>query len=175
MSIKITIVILTIISTFTTKTTNIIKNNVKNINSSYNYIKIDKKEDIIGKIKINKLKIDSNLYDIDSPNNNVDKNITILKESSYPNTENGTLIIAAHSGNGSKAYFKDLDKLTYNDEINITYKNKSYTYTVKNIWEQNKNGYINLYKEKTNQLILTTCSPNKENKQLIINCILKES
>ena len=38
-----------------------------------------------------------------------------------------------------------------------------------------KNGYIHINKEPTKQLILTTCSPNKEGYQLVINSIKKES
>ncbi|MBQ6323212.1 MAG: hypothetical protein IJI22_00070 [Bacilli bacterium] len=51
---------------------------------------------------------------------------------------------------------------------------KKYTYEVKDIWEEEKNGYINLNKEGKNQLILTTCSPTRNNYQLVVNCIEKD-
>ena len=41
----------------------------------------------------------------------------------------------------------------------------------KDIWEIEKTGSINIEKENNTQLILTTCSPTKENYQLIINSI----
>ena len=53
--------------------------------------------------------------------------------------------------------------------------NKQYIYIVKDIWEEPKNGYINVNKENKKQLILTTCSPTNSKKQLIVNCIEKES
>ena len=49
-----------------------------------------------------------------------------------------------------------------------------YKYYIKEIYEEDKTGYINVDKEKENQLILTTCHPDKSNKQLVINAIKKE-
>ena len=68
-----------------------------------------------------------------------------------------------------------LDKLEINDEIILIIENNKNTYKVKDIWEEKKNGYININKENKKQLVLTTCSPNKEGYQLVINCIEKES
>ena len=88
--------------------------------------------------------------------------------------KNGILILAAHSGIGNIAYFEKLDNLELKDHIIVIYKNKKYIYQITKIWEQKKNGYIKIKKENKKQLILTTCSPNKKNTQLIINCIEKE-
>ena len=142
-------------------------------------LKITKKEDIkkevFAELIINKINLKEELFDIESSENNVDKHVTILKESIYPDSDNSIMIIAAHSGIGRIAYFNELDKLKINDEIILIYKNKIYIYIVKDIWEEKKNGYININKEKKKQLVLTTCSPNRDNYQLIINCIEKES
>lgn len=141
-----------------------------------NFKVIDNKQNnVIGNIKINKINIDENLYKIESEENNVDKHVTILKESIFPNKNNSIVFIAAHSGTGEVAYFKDLDKLEKNDIINLEMNNKQYIYIVKDIWEEPKNGYINVNKENKKQLILTTCSPTNSKKQLIVNCIEKES
>ena len=141
-----------------------------------NFKVIDNKQNnVIGNIKINKINIDENLYKIESEENNVDKHVTILKESIFPNKNNSIVFIAAHSGTGKVAYFKDLDKLEKNDIINLEMNNKQYIYIVKDIWEEPKNGYINVNKENKKQLILTTCSPTNSKKQLIVNCIEKES
>ena len=129
----------------------------------------------MSKIIIKKLNIKNNLYKKNSIHNNVDKNITILNDSIEPNKDNSILFIAAHSGTGKLAYFKNLDKLEINDEIIIIYDNKKYSYEVKEIWEEEKNGYIHVKKNEKKQLILTTCSPTKNNKQLIINCTIKDS
>ena len=105
--------------------------------------------------------------------NTIEKHISILKESIFPNQENSIIFLAAHSGIGKIAYFEELDNLEPNDEVILILNNKKYTYIVKNSWEEKKNGYINVNKEIKNQLILTTCSPTKENYQLIVNCIEK--
>ena len=86
-----------------------------------------------------------------------------------PTEKNSIVFLAAHSGNGSIAFFKDLNKLEVGDIIELKYKNQIYHYQINNIWEERKNGYIHVNKTKLKQLILTTCSPEKENKQLIIN------
>ncbi len=132
------------------------------------------KEDIIGNIIIKKIGINQKLYKIDSTENTVDRNITILKGSDLFDEDNALTIIAAHSGTGPIAYFKDLDKLKQNDEIEIQYKDQNYTYIVKDIWNTKKTGSINVPKNNNKQLVLTTCSPNKNNYQLIINSTLKE-
>lgn len=148
--------------------------------STFSILKITKDEKIIkknnfGELIINKINLDEELFSINSSENTIEKHVTILKESIYPDDDNSIMIIAAHSGIGRIAYFNELDKLEINDEIVLIYKDKKYIYVVKDIWEEKKNGYININKEKKKQLVLTTCSPNKDNYQLIINCIEKES
>ena len=147
---------------------------VKNIVPTFKIIQ-SLNTDKIGTIEIKKIQIKEDLYDINSKENTVERHITILKESILPPTKNSIVFLAAHSGTGDIAYFQELDKLRENDEIILTINNKKYEYQVKDIWEEKKNGYINVNKEKENQLILTTCSPTKDNYQLVINCIQKES
>ncbi len=125
---------------------------------------ISQKEQPIGEIQIPKINLNKNVYKIDSKLNNVEKNVTIL-ESNLPSI----IVLAAHSGTGKNAYFKNLNKLNINDTVNLTYKNNDYTYKVINIFEQDKSGYINVHEKEYEQLFLTTCSYNK-NKQLIIEC-----
>lgn len=126
----------------------------------------------IGQLIIKKINLDEELYSITSSKNNIEEHVTILKYSEEPSIENSTIFIAAHSGTGNIAYFKNLNNLTINDQIILKYKDITYTYKVKNIWEDKKIGTITVPKENTNQLILTTCSPTKENYQLIVNCVL---
>lgn len=156
-----------------------IKIDEKSIKNPIDKIKVNirnqENNDQIGSIIINKLNINKPLYKINSNKNNIEENITILKESIPPKEDNSILIIAAHSGTGPIAFFNELNKLEINDEIIIKYDNKEYKYFVKDIWEEKKNGYININKEPQKQLILTTCSPTKDDYQLIINCIIKES
>ena len=131
----------------------------------------------IGTLKINKINLFNKIYPINDPLNNIEKNVTILNYSNEPSNDNSIIFIAAHSGTGKLAFFKNLNKLEINDTIELTYKNKLYTYQIKDIWETKKTGNISVEKENSNQLVLTTCSPTKDNYQLIINSILikKES
>ena len=137
-----------------------------------NNIEID---DSIGKIIIDKININKKLYSINNSKNNIEENITILKESIEPNNNESIIFLAAHSGYGEKAFFKDLDKLEQNDKVILSYENIDYLYIVKDKWETNKDGDIEVPKENKKQLILTTCSTKDKHKQLIINCIEKES
>ena len=134
-----------------------------------------KEEQPIGIIQIPKIDLEKSLYDRNSKKNNIEENATILKESKYPEEENSILFIAAHSGTGEIAFFQRLDELQEQDEVHILLFDKVYTYQVKSIYEQQKDGYIRGYREEKRQLVLTTCCPQKENCQLIINCIEKES
>ena len=134
-----------------------------------------KNNDNIGKIIINKINLNEKIYDINSTNNTSEKHVAILNGSNEPEINNSILILAAHSGVGDIAYFNNLDKLNLNDEVIIYYKNKKYKYIVNDIWEEKKNGYIHINNDDKRQLILTTCSPNKDKYQLIINCTEKES
>ena len=103
------------------------------------------------------------------------KNVTILKESTFPYEKDSTLILAAHSGRGKIAYFNELDKLEKNDLIDINLYNKDYQYIVENKWEELKNGTIRFPISNEKQLILTTCSTKNKNNQLIIYSTLKKS
>lgn len=131
----------------------------------------------IGTLIIDKINLSQKLYPVNDKLNNIEKNVTILSQSIEPTEENSIMFIAAHSGTGKIAYFKNLDKLKINDTITLIYKNITYTYQIKDIWEIKKEGNISVEKEQENQLVLTTCSPTKDNYQLIINSIIikKES
>lgn len=132
-------------------------------------------KDEVGTLIINKIQLKEKIFKINSTENNVDKHVTILKESIFPEKDNSIIFLAAHSGNGSIAYFQRLDEIQLKDEIILIYNSKRYNYEVKEIWEEKKNGFININKDIKKQLILTTCSPNKEGYQLVINCTEKES
>ncbi len=132
------------------------------------------KDDKIGELYIKNIHLKENLYELNSYLNNVDRNIAVLEITNEPNKNNSLIVIAAHSGTGHIAYFKDLDKVKKNDLIILTYKNKTYNYIVNDIWNEKKTGNIKVPDNEKNQLVLTTCTPHKDNYQLIINCLLKE-
>lgn len=139
---------------------------IQKVNSSTPPIKEEKP---IGRLIINKINLNEPLYSQESSKNNVDKHITILEHSKEPTENNSIIFLAAHSGTGKIAYFNRLNELEIQDTIILNYNNITYEYKVNKIWEQQKNGTITVPKENNNQLILTTCSPTKKDKQLIIN------
>ena len=138
-------------------------------------ININQKQIPIGKLYISKININNDIYSKKSDRNNIEENITILKESISPEKKDSIMILAAHSGTGSIAYFERLDELIINDEVILQYNNKEYRYEVTDIYEEKKNGYIHIKESNKKQLVLTTCSPNKKDKQLIVICTEKES
>lgn len=132
-------------------------------------------EEYVAVIKIPKIGLEKGLYSKDSRLNNVNKNIQIIKESSYPNVEKGNFILAGHSGNGRVAYFKKLDKLSIDDEVSIFYGGLEYKYKVVNIYDIDKTGTANIVRnaEKTT-LTLITCRHNTK-KQIVVICELVET
>jgi len=138
-------------------------------------IENNKKDDIIGVLHIPKINFKMGFYNYQSSKNNVDKNITLLNDN-LPDKKNSTMIIAAHSGNSYLGYFKNLDKLDINDNIEIYYNNKKYHYIVDNVYEEDKDGTIN-YSRNTNDntLILTTCSKKKDKQLVVISKLFRVS
>ena len=138
------------------KTTNI----EKNINTANYNQKSD--NEIIGTLTIDKINLKKDIYNINSPHNNVDENVTIL------NDDANLIVLAAHSGPGYIAFFNNLDKLELNDTVNLNYKGKDLAYKVTTIEGQVKDGTIEIDKTNTERLILTTCSKKDKNKQLVL-------
>ena len=129
----------------------------------------------IAVIKIPKIGLEKGLCEKDSYCNNVNRNIQILKESTYPDIANGNFILAGHSGTGRISYFKNLYKLLQDDEVSIFYQGKEYKYKVVNMYDIEKTGTANIIrnKEKTT-LTLITCRHNT-NKQIVVICELVET
>lgn len=129
------------------------------------------KEDIgyqfIGYLEIPKIGLKQGFVDKNSIHNNVEENITILKEATYPD-QLGNFIIAAHSGTGAIAYFNELYRLQEHDTIYIYYKNKKYTYEIVRIYDQPKNGTIKIYRDQTKSTVtLITCTNNNDTTQTV--------
>lgn len=136
--------------------------------------KTQDKTDYIGILKIPKINLIRGLVSPDSKYNNVDYNIQIIDGSDMPNVTNGCFILAAHSGNASISYFKNLDKLSVGDSISLDYANNTYNYKIVNIYEVEKIGKVKIEREydKTT-LVLITCKHNT-NKQIVLVANLME-
>lgn len=135
-------------------------------------IKENHEKELFGIITIKDINLQNKpIYNITSKKNNIEENITILKESTTPDKENSIIFLAAHSGIGPLAYFKNLHKINLNSLVELKYQEKKYIYKVVNIYEQEKNGFIRITSTSNKKIILTTCSENK-GKQLIIECLI---
>lgn len=132
----------------------------KSVENVFNYIAV---------LEIPSINLKRGLLSINDKDNNINKNIKILKESDMPDVESGLLILAGHSGNLRIAFFKNLYKLNDNDLIFIYYKNIKYVYNITSVESQEKKGSIEIskVKEKT-ELVLTTCDSINKNRQIVI-------
>jgi sortase A len=129
-------------------------------NSTYEYY--------LASLEIPKSNISRGFYDKDSSLNEVNSNIYFLPESDYPDTKNGNVILAAHSGNYSNSYFTNLNKLEEGDKAYIKYKNVTYTYKIVNIYDVEKTGTVSIYRNMNKStLTLITCNLNDNTKQTI--------
>lgn len=126
--------------------------------TTYNYI---------GYLEIPAINFKQGFLNKNDIHNNVEENITVLKESVYPE-QLGNFIVAAHSGTGAIAYFNELYRLKEHDTIYVYYKNKKYTYEIVNIYKQPKNGTIEIRRDKTKStLTLITCTNNDNTTQTV--------
>ena len=125
-------------------------------------------DEYIGYLIIPKINLQKGFVDKRSSENDVEKNIMIVEGSNYPDVEKGNFIIAGHSGTGWKAFFNELYRLTTGDTAYVTYKGKKYTYTITNIYKQQKTGKIAIYRnyDKTT-LTLVTCTNNDDTTQTV--------
>ena len=144
-----------------------IKVNIVSIDNE-NTINTEEVNNYLGIISIPKINLEQGFYGIDNPMNNVDKNIELISNSNMPDVENGTLILAAHSGNDRVSYFNKLYKLNIDDEIEIIYNKSKYLYKLIDIYEVEKTGSITLHNiNNITSLVLVTCSNFNDNLQVV--------
>lgn len=130
---------------------------------NFNYIAV---------LRIPKIKLEKGLVHPNSPYNNINYNIEILDSSDMPDKDKGNFILAAHSGNSSVSYFKNLDKLSLNDEVIVNYNDIVYKYKITSIYDIKKTGTAKIVRDKNkNTLTLITCR-QKTNNQIVIICEL---
>lgn len=149
----------------------------KEVVNEVNDVKVEEvdqvqKENYLGIIKIPKINLQKRLYDINSYQNNVNKNIEILSDSDMPNVLGGNFILAGHNGNTAVGYFRNLHKLKLGDEVNIIYNDVNYTYEIAKIYDVFKNGKVSIKRDKSKTTItLITCLGN--DRQLVVIGYLK--
>ena len=125
-------------------------------------------KEFIGYLEIKKINLKQGLVSKNSRYNNVKYNVQMLSASDYPDKENGNVILAAHSGTGYLAFFKNLYKLKKGDEAKITYKGDVYTYKIVNIYNVPKTGKVRIGRNNQKPcLTLITCTHNSKTEQTV--------
>lgn len=161
--------------------TEIYKENMKevSVNVSVDYVDTDGdieddiKEDsytpnYIAFLEIDKIGLRQGLLPVNDYYNNVSYHVQILNISNMPDVLNGNLILAAHSGSSSIAYFKNLYKLELNDIAKVYYNGKVYKYKINNIYYELKDGSIKIYRDfNKTTLTLITCTKNDKQHQTV--------
>lgn len=123
-------------------------------------------------LEIPKINLKQQLPEINSSENDVNKNIFVVKETIFPSTgKTSHIILAAHSGYNKIAFFKRLPELSKDDIINFYYQNKKYTYKVIRKKEIEKNGTMTLEVTSSDDITLITCL-KRTNKQIVYQGIL---
>lgn len=131
-----------------------------------NYLKEESKK-LFGIIKIPSLKLENPIYPINSLENQVDKNIQLLKTN--------PIVLASHSGTGPHAYFKNLNQLKKKDHITITQEKNKYVYEYFKKEEVKKTGSVEIEKYDFPYIVLITCSKTKSDIQEVYYAKLIEN
>ncbi len=127
-----------------------------------------------GILSIPKINLKEAIYPLNSKENNVNKNLELIKGSTMPDNPVSNIIIAGHSGTGLHAYFKNLYKLEIGEEITFFYNNHKYIYEISEIENQAKTGTLYLKTISNQMLTLITCTKDNKNTQTIYYCKLKK-
>lgn len=128
----------------------------------------EKNDTYDGILVIPKISLKGGIYKITDKRNNIEENIMIHYASTYPDQDESNIIFIAHSGSGTKAFFKDLDKLDFDSLIDFYYKHIKYTYKIANIYSIEKNGSTLLDRDKHKKTItLITCDSKDKTKQIV--------
>ena len=123
----------------------------------------------VGRLEIPKINLIKGFTAIKSPQNNVNRNIEVMKESNYPDVDKGNFIISGHNGTGAVSYFRNLHKLKTGNIANVYYKGYIYKYSLINIYDVKKTGKIRLYRDlnKTTLTLITCKTGNIETQQTV--------
>ena len=133
-----------------------------------NYEFKQEKVSYIGYLSIPKINLKKGFTSIEDKNNTVSKNIEILGSSDYPDEEFGNVILASHSGNSSISFFNKLYLLELGDVAYIEYNNVTYTYKITDIYTVEKNGKVEIKRNKNvSALTLITCTRGDNKTQTV--------
>lgn len=137
-----------------------IANTIDNSNNLYSgkYIAV---------IEIPDINLKQGLTEFDSKFNNVKYNIQRINDIT-PDSYNGNIILASHSGNSRVAYFNNLDKLSNDSLIYIYYNGIKYIYKLDYSYSVSKDDSVTIIRNKDKFTItLITCSKITDDTQII--------
>ena len=151
----------------TTEEINSINDNSNDsVNNTVNYIAV---------IEIPKISLKKGLVDKESNDNNINKNIQILKESDFPDQEKGNFILVAHAGNSYISFFRNISKLEEGDLIYIYYNYHKYVYQVSHKYNIKKTGQALISRDKNKKtLTLITCQSGTDQQIVIVSDLIRE-
>lgn len=133
------------------------------------------RHDYYALLEIDRIDLKKELYEKDDSKNNVNQNVLLHQKSVLPSVgKKSNIILAAHSGSGSKAYFKDLYLLKIGDVVKFYYQDKIWIYEIQDIEYQDKTGVLYLKEDFREMITLITCTKGDKNKQTIYYGALKE-
>lgn len=133
------------------------------------------KSDYFAILEIEEINLKRELFPSDSEENRVDQNILVHSMSTFPEQDTSNIILAAHSGNGKNAFFKDLYLLKENDLVALYYQDIKWIYEIVDIEYQDKTGVLYLKEDYSHMITLITCTKGNSNTQTIYYGVLKES
>lgn len=143
-------------------------NEEEEVEDTNNYEFKETKVSYIGYLSIPKIDLKKGFTSIEDKNNTVSKNIEILNSSDYPDKELGNVIFASHSGNSSISFFNKLYLLELGDIAYIEYNNVIYTYKIADIYTVEKNGKVEIKRNKNvSVLTLITCTKGDNTTQTV--------
>ena len=145
-----------------------INQEIDNINYSSEFDFFNK-EEAVGSISIPKIDIMLPMFD-SLDNNNLEKGVVHLKDTSYPNGQQGThSVIVGHSGITLSSIFDNLDKLEIGDNFSIDYLGIKTNYKVIATKVVLPSDTENLKIEEDKCLVtLVTCTPKGVNSHRLL-------
>ena len=150
-----------------------INQEIDNINYSSEFDFFNK-EEAVGSISIPKIDIMLPMFD-SLDNNNLEKGVVHLKDTSYPNGQQGThSVIVGHSGITLSSIFDNLDKLEIGDNFSIDYLGIKTNYKViaTKVVLPSDTEREKIESESTNEIIENTKAKNVDYTYLVIIAIV---
>lgn len=126
---------------------------------------------VYGELSIDKIHLQETIYKIGTEQNDLKFGLYLSPDSIDLEEENSQLIIASHSGNAKTSYFKNLDQLDVQDEIQIQRGKITYFYRVIEKYYEKKDGMLAIKKPLGDSLALITCTKNKLDLQTVVLAI----